>query len=69
MERYASIETFGFARYVIGSTRRYTIVNKFAVIFLQHIITPLFVSIDMFAIVVPYLFSVWFINNDDDCLR
>ena len=36
MEIDASIEAFGFARYVIGSTRRYTIVNKFAVIFLDH---------------------------------
>ena len=34
MERYASIEPFGFTRDVIGSTRRRTIVNKLAVIFL-----------------------------------
>ena len=30
---YASIEDFGFVRYIIGSTRRRTIVNKLVVIF------------------------------------
>ena len=48
MEIYASREAFGFARDVIGSTRRFTIVDKFAVIFLKLIITPSFVSLDVF---------------------
>ena len=50
MEKYASREAFGFARDVIGSTRGYTIVNKFIVIFLKCIMTPLFVSLDMFVV-------------------
>ena len=47
MGRYASREAFGFARDVIGSTRRSTIVNKLAVIVLQHITNSLFVYLDM----------------------
>ena len=35
MEIYASREAFGFARDVIGSTRRCTIVNKFILIVLK----------------------------------
>ena len=50
MEKDASIEAFGFARDVIGSTRRCTIVYKFAVIVLKRIMTPSFVSLDMFAV-------------------
>ena len=50
MGKYASREAFGFARYVIGSTRRCTIVNKFIVIVLKHIMTPSFLSLDMFAV-------------------
>ena len=41
-------EAFGFARDVTGSTRRCTIVDKFVVIFLKHIMNPLFVSLAMF---------------------
>ena len=48
MEIYASKEAFGFARDVIGSTRRCTIVDKFVVIVLKRIMTPLFVSLEMF---------------------
>ena len=48
MEIDASREAFGFERDVIGSTRRFTIVNKFIVIFLKRIMTPLFVSLDIF---------------------
>ena len=48
MEIDASREAFGFARDVIGSTRGCTIVNKFIVIFSNCIMTPLFVSPDMF---------------------
>ena len=48
MEIDAFIEAFGFSRDVIGSTRRFTIVDKFVVIVLKRIMTPLFVSLDMF---------------------
>ena len=50
MEKYASREAFGFAMDVIGSTRRCTIVNKFIVIVLKYIMTPSFVSLDMFVV-------------------
>ena len=50
MEIYASIEAFGLAGDVIGPKGRCTIVDKFAVIVLKRIKTPLFVSIDIFAI-------------------
>ena len=58
MERDAPREPFGFAMAVIGSTRRPTIVNKLAMIDLQCIMTPSFVSLDMFTLVNPYLFAV-----------
>ena len=58
MERDSSLGDFGFEIDVIGSTIRPTIVNKLAVIVLQHIMTPSFISLDMFDIVVPYLFAV-----------
>ena len=48
MEIDSSREAFGFARDVIGSTRRCTIANKLVVIVLQRIMTPSFVPIDMF---------------------
>ena len=50
MEKYASREAFDFARDVIGSTRGCTIVNKFIVIVLKCIMTPSFVSLDMFVV-------------------
>ena len=50
MEKYASREAFGLARDVIGLTRRCTIVNKFIVIILKYIMTPSFVSLDMFVV-------------------
>ena len=48
MEIDASREDFGYARDVIGSTRRCTIVDKFVVIVLKRIMNPSFVSLDMF---------------------
>ena len=48
MDIYSSIEDFGFARDVAGSTRRCTIVDKFVIIILKHVMTPSFVSLDMF---------------------
>ena len=50
MEIYASREAFGFARGVIVSTRGCEIVNKFIVIVLKCIITPWFVSLEMFVV-------------------
>ena len=58
METYTSREAFGFATDVIGSTRGCTIVNKFIVIVLKYIMTPSFVSLDTF-------FVLLFHNNDD----
>ena len=58
MEIDASREAFGSARCVIGSTRRFNIVNKFIVVVLKLIITPLFVPLDMFAVCLV-------LNNDD----
>ena len=43
-----SREAFGFARDVIGSISRCTIVDKFVVNILKCIMTPSFVSLDMF---------------------
>ena len=48
MEIDVSRQAFGFARDVIGSTRRCTIVDKFVVIVLKCIMTPTFISLDMF---------------------
>ena len=58
MEIYASRYPFGFAMAVIGSTRRPTTVNKLAVLTLKCITTPLFTTLDMFSLVVTYLFAV-----------
>ena len=60
MEIYASREAFGFARDIVGSTKRFTIFNKFVVMFLEHILTPSFVSLEMF--------DVCLVLNNDDCL-
>ena len=43
-----SISSFGFARDIIGSTRRCTIVDKLVVIVLKRIMTPSIISLDMF---------------------
>ena len=48
MEKDASREAFGFSRDVIGSRRGCTIVNKFIVVVLKYIMTPSFVSLDVF---------------------
>ena len=54
MEKYASIEAFVFARDVIGSTIGCTIVNKFIVIVLKFTMTPSFVSLDMFVVLLVH---------------
>ena len=48
MEIDASREAFVFEKDAIGSTIRCTIVDKFVVIVLKRIMTPSFVSLDMF---------------------
>ena len=48
MERDASIEPFSFVMAVIGSTGRPRTLNNLGMIVLKHIITPLFVFLDMF---------------------
>ena len=58
MEIYASIEPFGFSMDVLGSTRRFNTVKKLTVTAFQCILTPSFVTVDIFALVVTYLFSV-----------
>ena len=47
IEIYASRQAFSFARDVIGSISC-TIVGKFSVIVLKRIMTPSFISLDMF---------------------
>ena len=58
MERDASIKPIGFSMAVLGSKRRPTTVSKFSVTDLQCIMTSSFVTLDMFALVVPYVFDV-----------
>ena len=58
MERDASREPFGFSMTVIVPKIIPTTVNDLAVTALQCIMTPSFVTLDMFALVVPYLFAV-----------
>ena len=68
MEIYYSRETFGFAMVVVGSTRRPTTINKLAVIYLKRIMTPSFISLDMFTLVVSFPPPPCFICNNDDFL-
>ena len=58
MEIYAPREAFYFSMDVLGSKRIPTIVNNLDVIFLQWIMTPSFFFLDMFALVIPYLYEV-----------
>ena len=62
MEIGVSREPFVFSMAVLGSTIRPTTINTFSVIYYQHIMTPLFITLDMFALVVPYLFDVLFLT-------
>ena len=62
MEIYASRKTFDFVMAVLGSTIRPITVNKLAVIDLQCIMTTLFVTLDILALSVPYLFDVLFVT-------
>ena len=56
-EKDVSIEPFGFAMDVLGSTRRPTTANNLAVTIFQLIMNPSFVPLGMFALVVSYLFD------------
>ena len=58
MEIYALRKTLSVSIVVIDSTRRPTTVKNVAVTALQRILTPLFITVDIFALVVPYLFDV-----------
>ena len=58
MEGYGSMETFGFSMDVLGSTKITTTVIKLVMTYLQRILTPLFVTIDIISLVIPYLFYV-----------
>ena len=53
----------------IGPKIRLTTSNKLAVTSLQCILTPLLITVDMFALVVSYLFDVLFVINKYGCLR
>ena len=57
-ERDYSREPFGFTMDVLGSTIRSTTFNKLDVNALQHTMTPSFITLDMFALSVTYLFSI-----------
>ena len=66
MSRDASIEIFGFAMTVLGSTRRPATVNKLALTALKRIMNTSFVTLDIFSLVVPYLFYVLFLTMMTD---
>ena len=53
---------------ILVSTRRPTNINKLDVNDLQRIINLSFIKLDMFALVIPYCFSVQLILNNDDFL-
>ena len=57
----SSRESFCFAMSVLSSTRRTTTVKFLAMTAFQCILIPLFIIVDTFALVVPYLFSVRFV--------
>ena len=58
MESDAPIEIFGFLMDILYSIIRPTTVNKLAVTALQHIMTPLFTTLDIFSLIVPDIFDV-----------
>ena len=55
-------DAFGFAMAVLISTRRPTTVEKLVVAALQHILTPSFITVDIFALVIPHFFAVCFVR-------
>ena len=65
IEGYVSIEPFGFTIYVLVSSKRDYTIKNLVLIALQHILNTSFITIELFALVVPFYF-VLFIHNDDD---
>ena len=59
-----SREPFVFVVSVIGSKNIPTTEKILAVTDLQSILTPLFVTVDIFYLVVTYLFSIWFVYKN-----
>ena len=57
MEGDTSREPFGFAMAVLGSTIMPTTVNSWLVTAVKLVLTPLFITVDIFALVVPLTFS------------
>ena len=53
---------------LLGSTPLPTIVNKFFATDLQRILTPSFITVDMFSLVGTYVFHVVLVHKDDDLL-
>ena len=45
-----------------------TTVNRMAVTALHHIMNPLLLTVDMFALVVVFMFAVWIVCYNDDFL-
>ena len=69
MEGGDSREPFGFSNSLPSSRLRPTTVNTWVMTALQWILTPLFISVDIFALVVPYFFLFdLFLHNNYDCL-
>ena len=66
MSRDDSRELFGFAMTVLGSTIRPATVNKLDVTALKGITNTSFVTLDIFSLVVPYLFYVLFLTMMTD---
>ena len=63
MERYNSIWLLGFSMDVIGSTLGTNDVKTLAMTALQLILAPSLITVDILALVVPYLFTVWLIDK------
>ena len=53
---------------LLGSTIKPATVNKFSVTALQRILTALFVTVDMFDLVIPYFFDIWFAVDNYYCI-
>ena len=62
MEGYDSREPFSLKTAVLISTRRTDTVKNLGVTALQCILTPLFTKVDIFDLVVPYLFTFLFVR-------
>ena len=58
MEIEASRKNFIFEMDILGSTKRPTTINKLAVTALKRLLNPSFNTVDIFALVVTYLFTV-----------